>query len=72
MRQFFRDQFLGHLLGGQAVGHTVSRAVGGLLALTLALLLMIRIAQATWGGGSLSDFCSSNFGLRGNLSSVGS
>lgn len=72
MRQFFRDQFLGQLLGGQAVGHTVSRAVGGLLALTLALLLMIRIAQATCGGGSLSDFCSSNFGLSGNLSAVGS
>ncbi|MFZ4662408.1 MAG: hypothetical protein ACOYNY_35695 [Caldilineaceae bacterium] len=46
--------------------------VGGLFGLLLTLLLLYRIAQAACGGGSLSDFCSSNFGLTGNLSAVGS
>ncbi len=59
MRQFLQHRTLGRLLGG-------------LLALLLTLLLMARIAQAACGGGNFSDFCSSNFGLTGNLSAVGS
>jgi hypothetical protein len=51
---------------------TLSRFLGGSLALTLTLVLLMRIAQAACGGGNLSDFCSSNFGLSGDLTAVGS
>ncbi|MBK8800026.1 MAG: hypothetical protein IPM07_28665 [Anaerolineales bacterium] len=67
MRQFFRNQRSDHLWR-----HPVSRYLSALLALTLALLLTVRIAQAACGGGNLSDLCSSNFGLSGNLSAVDS
>lgn len=59
MRQFFRFRSWNWLFGG-------------LLALSLTLLLLYRIAQAACGGGDLSEFCSSNFGLSGNLTAVGS
>ncbi len=49
------------------------RSIGALLlGLMLTLLLLYRIAQAACGGGNLSDFCSNDFGLTGNLSAVGS
>ncbi|MCA9996015.1 MAG: hypothetical protein KDE56_09735 [Anaerolineales bacterium] len=60
MRQFYRSRSRNR------------RVWGGLLALSLALLFLYRIAQAVCGGGNLSDFCSSNFGLSGNLTAVGS
>jgi hypothetical protein len=50
----------------------VSRYLGVLLVLALALVMTVRIAQAACGGGNLSDLCSSNFGLSGDLSAVGS
>lgn len=67
IRRFFRNQ-----ISGQPRGQTVIRTLGALLALSLALLLTVRIAQAACGGNTLSNFCSSNFGLSGNLSAVGS
>lgn len=42
-----------------------------LLALLLSLLAY-GITYAACGGGNLSDFCSNNFGLSGNLGAVGS
>ncbi len=49
------------------------RAIGVLLlGLLLTVLLLYRVAQAACGGGNLSDFCSNDFGLTGNLSAVGS
>jgi len=50
----------------------VRRWLGALLTLALILLLTVRIVQAACGGGNLSDFCSSNFGLSGDLSAAGS
>jgi hypothetical protein len=52
--------------------HTLSRMLGGSLALMLTLVALVRIALAACGGGNLSDFCSSNFGLSGDLTAVGS
>ena len=75
MRQFFRCQTFRQALGQilvQPRGQAVRRCLGGLLALALTLLLLVRIAQAACGGSNLSDFCSSNFGLSGDLSAVGS
>jgi hypothetical protein len=43
-----------------------------LLGALLTLLLMYRVAQAACGGDGLSDFCSANFGLVGDLSAVSS
>lgn len=42
------------------------------LGVLLVLPLIIRTAQAACGGGNLSELCSTNFGLLGNLSAVGS
>ena len=42
-----------------------------LLALLLSILAY-GISYAACGGGNLSDFCSNNFGLSGNLGAVGS
>jgi hypothetical protein len=51
---------------------TLSRILGGSLALTLTLVALVRMALAACGPGNLSDFCSSNFGLSGDLTAVGS
>ncbi|MEZ4681280.1 MAG: hypothetical protein R2932_44405 [Caldilineaceae bacterium] len=60
MNQFFRDRRLLHRLGG-------------LVGLAMALAVLgYGVAYASCGGGNLSDFCSSNFGLTGNISAVGS
>lgn len=60
MKQFFRDR-------------PRLRRWGGLLSLAVALALLgYGVAYASCGGGNLSDFCSSNFGLTGNISAVGS
>ena len=59
MRQFYRSR-------------SRNQFWGGLLVLSLALLLLYRIAQAVCGGGNLSDFCSNNFGLSGDLTAIGS
>ncbi len=67
MRQFFRNQF-----SDRPRVQVVSRTLGALLGLSLMLLLTVRITQAACGGGNVSDFCSSNFGLSGSLSAVGS
>jgi len=48
------------------------RSIGALLlGLLLTLLLLYRIAQAACGGGNLSEFCSTSYGLSGDLSAVG-
>jgi len=60
MREFFRTRLPLH-------------SFGGLLGLAVALVLLCYgVAYASCGGGNLSDFCSSSFGLTGNLSAVGS
>ncbi|MCB0088537.1 MAG: hypothetical protein KDE54_11540, partial [Caldilineaceae bacterium] len=59
MRQFYRSRSK-HWLWGS------------LLAVALAVFLLYRIALAACGPGALSDFCSSNFGLSGDLTAVGS
>jgi hypothetical protein len=46
--------------------------LGGLFGLLLALLLLRGSALAVCGGGNLSDACSTNFGLRGTLTAIGS
>ena len=66
MRQFIHNQ-------NQC--QPMSRWLGVLLVLSLALpvfTITARVAKAACGGSNLSDFCSSNFGLSGNLSAVGS
>ena len=50
----------------------LSRVFGGALLLALLLPVLLRVAQAACGPGNLSDFCSSNFGLSGDLTAVGS
>jgi hypothetical protein len=52
--------------------HRLRWIVCGALLFALALPLLATVAQAVCGGGSLSDFCSANFGLSGDLSAVGS
>jgi len=48
------------------------RSIGALLlGLLLTVLLLYRIAQAACGGGNLSEFCSTSYGLSGDLSAVG-
>ncbi len=60
MNQFFRDRRLLHRLGG-------------LVGLAMALAVLgYGVAYASCGGGNLSDFCSSDFGLTGNISAAGS
>ncbi len=49
-----------------------SRKYLALALLAVTLTLLVRVAQAACGSGNLSDFCSSNFGLSGDLSAVGS
>ncbi|HRW10539.1 MAG TPA: hypothetical protein P5121_35795, partial [Caldilineaceae bacterium] len=48
------------------------RMIGALGALLLAIWLLPGVARAVCGGGNFSDFCSSQFGLTGTLSAVGS
>ncbi|MCB0108288.1 MAG: hypothetical protein KDE53_20345, partial [Caldilineaceae bacterium] len=60
MRRFIRYRLRLHPLGW----------LSG-LAVALALVLY-GVAYASCGGGNLSDFCSSKFGITGNLSAVGS
>ena len=47
--------------------HKLRWILGGSLALALTLVALARVVQAACGGGNLSDFCSSNFGLSGDL-----
>lgn len=52
--------------------HRLRWVICGALLVALMLPLLATVAQAVCGGGSLSDFCSTNFGLSGDLSAVGS
>ncbi|MCO6449628.1 MAG: hypothetical protein J5I90_02455 [Caldilineales bacterium] len=48
-----------------------SWATGGLLALSLAMVLFLGSASALCGPNQQSDYCSENYGLRGDVSTTG-
>ncbi len=59
-------------LHDQKLRRMFGRALLVALLAALTLPLLVHVVQAACGAGNLSAFCSSNFGLSGNLTAVGS